>query len=487
MGVTAAAGVGLSQAGFSPVGASRARQRAGAGNFPETPEWNFVFINHVTTNEFWVPTIYGLEDASAMLGLPTPQWTGSETSEIGEMVNAFEAAIAAEADGIAVSLVDLEAFNDPIQQALDAGIPVLSYNADAPNARMAYVGQDLYGSGVAMGERIVEIVGEGKVALFIATPGQLNIQPRIDGALDAIAESGANIEAQDIASGPLPEEQLNVIEAWYLGNTDAVGMFAVDATQYGGHRPDRAEPERTRPGPARRRGLRPGADDSRAARPGRDRLHDRPAAVPAGLPAGACTSTSPSCPAGWFSRRRRTPVWCSSTRQAAAAVPRDLEPVRGRLRGAADRRAGRLSRQMTTPCARANRRERADGDELVRRSSEPVDASTVSRAADLISRRREASIAFVAVVLFVYFWVTTDAFFTSNNLRVVTQFTTPVAMLAIAQVMNLVGGEIDLSLGQRLRVDALRHALGAGLGTAVARGYRLRPRRGVARRARPTG
>ena len=62
-------------------------------------------------------------------------------------------------------------------------------------------------------------------------------------------------------------------------------------------------------------------------------------------------------------------------------------------------------------------------------------------------RRRETSIAFVAVVMFVYFWVTTDAFFTANNLRVVTQFTTPVALLAIAQVMNLVGGEIDLSLG----------------------------------------
>ena len=86
------------------------------------------------------------------------------------MVNAFEAAIAAEADGIAVSLVDLEAFNDPIEQALDAGIPVLSYNADAPNARMAYVGQDLYGSGFAMGERIVEIVGEGKVGCSSPRP-----------------------------------------------------------------------------------------------------------------------------------------------------------------------------------------------------------------------------------------------------------------------------------------------------------------------------
>jgi simple sugar transport system permease protein len=77
----------------------------------------------------------------------------------------------------------------------------------------------------------------------------------------------------------------------------------------------------------------------------------------------------------------------------------------------------------------------------------PTPTSAVSRAADLISRRREASIAFVAVVLFGYFWVQNDAFFTNNNLRVVTQFATPVAFLAIAQAMNLVAGEIDLSLG----------------------------------------
>jgi simple sugar transport system substrate-binding protein len=225
-GITAAAGAFAANG----HGSVSARGRApSAGNFPETPEWSFVFVNHVTTNPFWVPTIYGLEDASALLGLPTPQWTGSETSDIGEMVNAFEAAIAAGANGIAVSLVDLEAFNDPVQQALDAGIPVVSYNADAPNARMSYTGQDLYASGFAMGQRIVELVGEGKVGLFIATPGQLNIQPRIDGALDAIAESGAAIDAQDIATGPDLAEELNNIEAWYLGNTDAVGMFAVDA------------------------------------------------------------------------------------------------------------------------------------------------------------------------------------------------------------------------------------------------------------------
>ena len=282
-GITAAAGV-FAAHGHGSVSA-RGRAPA-AGNFPETPEWNFVFVNHVTTNPFFVPTIYGIEDASALLGIPTPQWTGSEISDIGEMVNAFEAAIAGGANGIAVSLVDLEAFNEPVQEALDAGIPVVSYNADAPNARMSYTGQDLYGSGFAMGERIVEIVGEGKVGLFIATPGQLNIQPRIDGALDAIAESGAAIEAQDIATGPDLSEELNNIEAWYLGNTDAVGMFAVDAGSTQG------VAQVVQAQSARDQGLlgAGGYDllpiDGRVARRRCDRLHHRPAAVPAGIPAG---------------------------------------------------------------------------------------------------------------------------------------------------------------------------------------------------------
>jgi simple sugar transport system substrate-binding protein len=212
----------------SAAGSTEGGSGGGAGDFPKTPAWNFVFVNHVTTNPFFVPTIYGIEDASALLGT-THQWTGSEGSDIGEMVNAMNTAIAGGADGVGVALVDLEAFNGPTDDALAKGIPVVSYNADAPNSRLTYVGQDLYGSGFEMGKRIVELVGSGKVGLFIATPGQLNIQPRIDGALDAIAESGADIDAQDIATGADLTEELNNVEAWYLGNQDAVGMFAVDA------------------------------------------------------------------------------------------------------------------------------------------------------------------------------------------------------------------------------------------------------------------
>jgi simple sugar transport system substrate-binding protein len=215
------------------VAATSATARAAeAGPYPSHPRWRFVFVNHVTTNPFFVPTQYGIADACAFFGCGY-QWTGSETSDVAQMVNAMDAAIAAKADGIAVAIVDPHGFNAPTERAMKAGIPVFSYNADAPansgNQRLAYIGQDLYLSGYQMGERIVAAVDKGLVALFIATPGQLNIQPRIDGAADAIKKSGKPIKYQEIASGPTVNGELSIIKAFYLGHKDVAGMYAVDA------------------------------------------------------------------------------------------------------------------------------------------------------------------------------------------------------------------------------------------------------------------
>jgi simple sugar transport system substrate-binding protein len=144
------------------------------------------------------------------------------------MVNAFNTAIAGKADAIAVCLVDPRGFDRPVENALAAGIPVFSYNADSrTNKRLAYIGQDLFLSGQMMGERIVKLVGTGKVAIFIATPGQLNLQPRVDGAMDSIKKSGANIQATMIATDPAANAGLSKIQAYYLGNQDVKGMFGV--------------------------------------------------------------------------------------------------------------------------------------------------------------------------------------------------------------------------------------------------------------------
>jgi simple sugar transport system substrate-binding protein len=223
------AGIGGTLALLASASSARA---ADAGPFPPHPRWKFVFVNHVTTNPFFVPTQYGLQDACALLDCDS-QWTGSANADVAEMVNAMNAAIASKAAAIAVPIVDPHAFDKPVQRALEAGIPVFAYNADAPagsgNQRLAYIGQDLYQSGYQMGERIASLVDSGLVALFIATPGQLNIQPRLDGAIAAIKKSGKPIQTQTISTGPTVNEELSKIKAFYLGHQDLKGMFAVDA------------------------------------------------------------------------------------------------------------------------------------------------------------------------------------------------------------------------------------------------------------------
>jgi simple sugar transport system permease protein len=74
--------------------------------------------------------------------------------------------------------------------------------------------------------------------------------------------------------------------------------------------------------------------------------------------------------------------------------------------------------------------------------------SRVGGAVDTFLRLREASIAVVAVLLVIYFQSVNDNFLTSANLETLSQFIAASAIIACGQVMLLICGEIDLSVGQ---------------------------------------
>ena len=208
-----------------------------AGNFPKTPAWKFWFVNHADTNQFFTPTKYGYADAAALLGLPTPNWGGDPNSNQANMINYMKSAISAKADGIMLAAISDTAFTGVVSQAMNAGIPVLTYNADGiykngvPSIgtnRLAYVGQALYLSGQAMGEQIKTLVpGGGHVAIFIATPGTGNIQPRFDGAKAVL---GSSYMVDEIGTTTVDATELSTIKSYMLGHKSTLkGAFAVDS------------------------------------------------------------------------------------------------------------------------------------------------------------------------------------------------------------------------------------------------------------------
>jgi simple sugar transport system substrate-binding protein len=231
LGIVTKLGLGGAAAAAMGAGFSRmdVRSALAAGGLPQKP-YKFTFVNHVTTNPFFTPTVYGIEDACAFLGT-SYQWTGSQNSTVAEMVSAMQTAIADNVDGIAVCLVDAEAFNQPTADAMSIGIPVIGYNADTPNARLAYVGQSLYQSGYNIAQKWLPMVkAGGKVMLSIATPGSLNLQPRLDGYIQAIKDAGDPVTYDVLESGVDQATQESRIEAYYLANTDVVGFFGTGAT-----------------------------------------------------------------------------------------------------------------------------------------------------------------------------------------------------------------------------------------------------------------
>jgi simple sugar transport system substrate-binding protein len=228
-----------SSASSTATSASASATAAAAGSFPSTPKWQFWFVNHVYTNTFFVPTQYGFADAAALLDIPTPKWGGSaSTSSVAQMVSFLQTAVAAKANGIATTVINSTGFTTPVMDAMNAGIPVVTYNADGTvnssgvadigTNRLCYVGQALYLSGQQLGERIKSLVTTpGEIVIFIATPGTGNIQPRYDGAASVLKAAGYTVS--EIATGSSTSVELAAEKAYLLGHKGVKGVFAVDA------------------------------------------------------------------------------------------------------------------------------------------------------------------------------------------------------------------------------------------------------------------
>ena len=404
--------------------------------FGVSSTYKFTMVNHVTTNPFFTPTQSGASDACKLLGC-TYQWTGSATSNVSEMVNAFNSAVTAKVDGIGVALISATAFNAPVKKALAAGIPVVSYNADEPQTgRLAYIGQDLFVSGQQMGEHIVSLLPNGgEIALFIATPGSANIQPRIDGAKDTL-KSHPNIKYDVVATGAAAGAELTAINQWAQAHASAKGMFAVDAGS------TQALAQTIQKQGLKNKGWVGGGYD---LTPVTEQL----------LAAGYIEFTIDQQPylQGFFPilelylykasqgltgrrrRRHRTEVPGQDDR---GAVQQHQEPLRGHERLA--RRSEELADDRRL-AVRRNRHRAASGTD---RRSVP------GRAVGLLGRfltLREGSIIVVTLITIVYFSVTTSHFLTGANFKTILPYFAPLAIIAAGEVFVMTLGEIDLSIG----------------------------------------
>ncbi len=117
------------------------------------------FVTHATPDPFWVVVQNGVNKAAKDLGVNV-EYRELQSYDIPELQRNLESAIAAEPDGLAVSIPDPNALSDTIRKATEAGIPVIVLNSGEDAWRdvgaLTYVGQTEFDAGVAAGERMAE-------------------------------------------------------------------------------------------------------------------------------------------------------------------------------------------------------------------------------------------------------------------------------------------------------------------------------------------
>src|ERR1700730_9315506 len=79
---------------------------------------------------------------------------------------------------------------------------------------------------------------------------------------------------------------------------------------------------------------------------------------------------------------------------------------------------------------------------------EPIRRGFWSRLGHIFLRQREASILVVAIVLVIYFQFSSSNFLTQFNILTLFEFISATAIIASGEVMLLICGEIDISVGQ---------------------------------------
>lgn len=175
----------------------------------------------------------GAQEAADALGV-NYQWVVPQNTQGATQVKIIEDLIARHVNGIAISVNEPKSVEGVIQQAVDAGIAILTFDSDSANsARSMYIGTINEQAGVTMGEAMAEAVGgEGKIAIVTGQLGASNLNERIDGVKKALAAyPGIEIVAVEGTEDDLARA-VSVTEALLRANPDLAGIFGI--SQVGG-------------------------------------------------------------------------------------------------------------------------------------------------------------------------------------------------------------------------------------------------------------
>ena len=176
-------------------------------------------------NPFWVVVFNAVNDACEDFGVSCT-YDAPDTFDLPLMAQMIDAAVAREPDALIVSLPDVATLGEPIESAIELGIPVFSINSGSDIFQdvgiLRHVGQTEYEAGLGAGERLAAAGGTQGVCVS-HEQGNLALDERCRGFADGF---GGSVET--IASTTSDDSELySLMDSYLENNPDTDAILAV--------------------------------------------------------------------------------------------------------------------------------------------------------------------------------------------------------------------------------------------------------------------
>ena len=195
------------------------------------PDDVYYMVTFSSGIEYWKGCYNGFESVAAKYGAKT-EYTGANTNDVNQEVTVLEQVIAKNPAGIAVTCVNPEGLKDPIQKAIDQGIPVVTFDSDSPDSgRYSFLATGHYAAGVEAAKAIAELCGEQGEVGILQVPGLLNLEERANGFKETIEANYPNMKVVQTVNGNLDQAEGAKVTAGMLqANPNMKGIFCTDST-----------------------------------------------------------------------------------------------------------------------------------------------------------------------------------------------------------------------------------------------------------------
>jgi ribose transport system substrate-binding protein len=157
----------------------------------KTKKWRIMVIPKGSTHEFWRSVHAGALQAAKDHGDVEVIWQGPQKEDDRvQQIQLVQSAIAAGVDGIVLAPLDSRALKQPVEAAVEKGIPVVIFDSALESDKIvSYVATDNYNGGVLAARRLGTLLnGEGKIILLRYQVGSESTDQREKGFTDTMAK-----------------------------------------------------------------------------------------------------------------------------------------------------------------------------------------------------------------------------------------------------------------------------------------------------------